>query len=154
MAERGSSDEDEQAFVEILQQLRVVQTGVQILSAFLLTLPFTERFSRLDTAGKALYAVSLMAAAVSTALNVAPVSYRQRTGRQALANVVKVSARLAEAGLATSMVAAVAAVTLAARVALGSSWAVALCAAVTAVYFASWYLLPLWHRLHAASANQ
>lgn len=154
MAEDESSDQEEQAFVEILQQLRVVQTGVQILSAFLLTLPFTERFTHLDTAGKALYAVSLAAAAVSTALNVAPVSYRQRTARQELANVVKVAVRLAEAGLATSMVAAVAAVALAARVALGSSWAVAIGTAVAAVYIASWYLLPLWHRVHVATADR
>lgn len=146
-------DQDEEAFVEILQQLRVVQTGVQILSAFLLTLPFTERFTHLDTAGKALYAISLAAAAVSTALNVAPVSYRQRTHRRELAHVVRVGVRLAEAGLATSMVAAVAAVTLAARVALGSSWAAAIGGAVAAVYLASWYLLPLWHRLHTAAAH-
>lgn len=147
---RGSdSKEEEQQFTDILQQLRVVQTGVQILSAFLLTLPFTVRFTRLDTAGKALYGVSLVAAAVSTALVIAPVSYRQRVGRGALANVVKVASRLAEAGLATLMVAAISAVTLAARVGLGSSWAVGLGAAVAAVYLASWYLLPLWHRLRA-----
>jgi hypothetical protein len=144
-------EQAEQLFVDMLQQLRVVQTGVQILSAFLLTLPFTERFTHLDTAGKALYGVSLVSAAVSTALLIAPVSYRQRVGRQALENVIKVASRLAEAGLAALMVAAVCAVTLAARVALGTSWAVALGAAVAAVYLASWYLLPLWHRLRRST---
>lgn len=68
-------EEAEQRFTDMLQQLRVVQTGVQILAAFLLTLPFAGRFARLDTADKSLYAVSLTAAAVSTALVVAPVSY-------------------------------------------------------------------------------
>jgi len=37
----GPSEQDEQQFTDLLQQLRVVQTGVQILSALLLTLPFT-----------------------------------------------------------------------------------------------------------------
>ena len=146
-------EQDEQRFIDVLQQLRVVQTGVQILAAFLLTLPFTNRFATLDTAGKALYGVSLVAAAVSTALVIAPVSYRQHVGRHALANVVKVASRLAEAGLVALMVAAVSAVTLAALTAFGSSWAVVLGSVVTAVYISSWYLLPLWHRLHEASTG-
>jgi O-antigen/teichoic acid export membrane protein len=137
----------EQRFSDMLQQLRVVQTGVQILSAFLLTLPFTTRFPGLDTADKSLYTISLVAAAVSTALIIAPVSYRQRVGHKALANVVKVASRLAEAGLAALMVAVVCAVTLAVRVALGSSWAAAIGAAIAAVYLTSWYVLPAWHRL-------
>ena len=141
-----NGDAAEKHFTDMLQQLRVVQTGVQILSAFLLTLPFTERFSHLDTVGTSLYTVSLVAAAVSTALLIAPVSYRQRVGDRALANVVKVASRLAQAGMLALMVAAVGAVTLATRVALGSSWSIALGSAVAVVYLASWYLLPAWHR--------
>lgn len=145
----SEQEEIEQQFTDMLQQLRVVQTGVQILSAFLLTLPFTERFSRLDTADKALYAVSLVAATLSTALVVAPVSYRQRVEKRALANVIKVASRLAQGGLLALMVAAVCAVTLAVRVALGSSWAVGIGAAITVVYLVTWYVLPLWHKLRA-----
>jgi hypothetical protein len=137
----------EQRFTDMLQQLRVVQTGVQILAAFLLTLPFAGRFTRLETADKSLYVVSLTAAAVSTALVVAPVSYSQWVGRKAMSNVLKVSFRLAQAGLLALMVAAVCAVTLAVRVALGSSWAIGIGAAIAAVYLISWYVLPLWHRL-------
>ena len=148
------SKQEERQFTDVLQQLRVAQTGVQILSAFLLTLPFTERFAALDTAGKALYGVSLLAATVSTAFLVAPVSYRQRVGGRALANVVQVAAHLVEAGLAALMVAAVSAVTLAARMALGSSWAVAVGGTVTAVYIASWYLLPFWQPLREASKRR
>lgn len=139
----------EQQFTDMLQQLRVVQTGVQILSAFLLTLPFTERFARVDTADKTLYAISLVAAAISTAMAIAPVSYRQRVGQKALANVVRVAARLAQASMLALVVAAVCAVMLASRVALGSSWAVAIGAGVAAVYVTTWYLLPEWHRMHA-----
>jgi hypothetical protein len=146
---QGGATPEEQ-FTDMLQQLRVVQTGVQILSAFLLTLPFTERFSHLDTAGTSLYTVSLVTAAISTTLLIAPVSYRQRVGGRDLANVVRVASRLAQGGMLALMVAAVSAVTLAVRVALGSSWAAALGAAVAVGYLASWYLLPAWHRIAEA----
>ena len=95
-----------------------------------------------------------MAAFVSTALVIAPVSYRQRVGGHALANVVRVAAHLAEAGLVALMMAALSAVTLAARTAFGSSWAVVLGSVVTAVYITAWYLLPLWHRLRKASRRR
>lgn len=64
-----------------------------------------------------------------------------------MSNVLKVALRLAKAGLLALMIAAVCAVTLAVRVALGSSWAIGIGAAMTVVYLVSWYVLPLWHRL-------
>ena len=138
----------EQQFTDMLQQLRVVQTGVQILSAFLLTLPFTARFSQVDTADKSLYVVSLVAAATSTALAIAPVSYRQRVGRESLENVVRLASRLAQGSMLALVISVTCAVTLAVRVALGSPWAVVIGAAVAVVYVSTWYLLPELHRRH------
>ena len=60
-------------FLELLQELRVVLTGVQILLGFLLTASFTERFERLDPAQRAMFVTTLLAAALSSALLVAPV---------------------------------------------------------------------------------
>src|SRR3954453_15965375 len=53
---------------ELLQELRVAFTGVQILFAFLLTLAFTQRFTELKTFGLAVYTVSLMSTAMATML--------------------------------------------------------------------------------------
>src|SRR3954447_16438044 len=63
--------------VELLQEVRVAQTGVQILFAFLLTVPFTARFEQLTGAQEALYFVTLPAAAAAALLLIAPTSYHR-----------------------------------------------------------------------------
>ncbi len=60
-------------WAELLQELRVVQTGVQLLSGFLLTLPFQQRFQSLTTDQRNLYLVVVSLATASTALLVGPV---------------------------------------------------------------------------------
>src|SRR5947209_10039375 len=69
-------------FSELLQELRVAQTGVQVLFAFLLTLPFTNRFERITEVQRGTYVVTLVAAAAATALLIAPVSYHRLVFRQ------------------------------------------------------------------------
>ncbi len=59
---------------EILQELRVTQTGSQILSGFLLTVAFQERFTHLDTYQYSVYGVLVGLAALSTLLGLATVS--------------------------------------------------------------------------------
>lgn len=58
---------------EMLQELRVTQTGVQVLFAFLLVLPFQQRFGDLGDFSRILFVVVVCLAAVSTALTLAPV---------------------------------------------------------------------------------
>ena len=75
---------------ELLQELRVTQTGVQILTGFLLTLPFQERFAELSPFQRATYLVIVLLAAAATALIVAPVSlhrvlFRKHLRRQLVA---------------------------------------------------------------------
>lgn len=62
---------------ELLQELRVAQTGTQILTGFLLTLPFTNRFAGLDDRQRNLYLAVLLGSVVATGLNVAPVAYHR-----------------------------------------------------------------------------
>src|SRR5256885_15310569 len=69
-------------FSELLQELRVAQTGVQVLFAFLLTLPFTNRFERIDGVDRYTYVCTIVAAAAATALLIAPVSYHRLVFRQ------------------------------------------------------------------------
>jgi hypothetical protein len=82
-------------WTELLQELRVAQTGAQILTGFLLTLPFTSVFPDLGDGQKRLYLVVLIGSVVATGLNVAPVAYhrilfrrRKRRWLVAAANVV------------------------------------------------------------------
>jgi hypothetical protein len=131
----------ERAFTEVLQELRVVQTGVQILSAFLLTLPFTVRFGQLTAAEKSIYVVSVVAASVSMALVIAPVSCRHRVGRDTPA-LVRVSSRLAQAGMLALLIAVVFSVLLALDIAVGLAWASGLTCVVALAYLGLWYMLP------------
>ena len=62
---------------ELLQELRVTQTGVQILTGFLLTLPFTNRFSSLDDVQRFAYLCVLSGSVVATGLIIAPVAFHR-----------------------------------------------------------------------------
>jgi len=62
---------------ELLQELRVTQTGVQILTGFLLTLPFSPRFPNLDATQRAIYLVTIMGSVATTGLIVAPVAFHR-----------------------------------------------------------------------------
>lgn len=67
---------------ELLQELRVMQTGVQILTGFLLTVPFTTRFGELEAAQEYVYLAVLSTSVVATALIVAPVAFHRALFRR------------------------------------------------------------------------
>lgn len=71
-------------WMELLQELRVLQTGVQILAGFLLTLPFQARFATLDGFQTGLYLANVVLAALTTALILLPVSVHRRLFRKRL----------------------------------------------------------------------
>src|SRR5258705_13881986 len=62
---------------ELMEELRVAVIGVQVLFGFLLALPFTVRFARIDAWQRDLYATDLLLAAFATALLIAPVAYHR-----------------------------------------------------------------------------
>ena len=130
--------------VELLQELRVAQTGVQILFAFLLTLPFTNRFGAVGPVAKTTYLVTLIAAATAAALLIAPVSFHRLVFRQGhKPELVRTSTVLAQLGLACLLVCVVGCVLLVVDVVSGAAWAGILAAVVTGLYVGLWYVLPL-----------
>jgi hypothetical protein len=87
-------------WASLLQELRVVQTGVQLLTGFLLTLPFQQRFGILDHAMDVVYLATVSAAVLSTALLIAPVAmHRLLFRRHRLGELVTAAHRCAYAGL-------------------------------------------------------
>lgn len=94
----GSDDRDESQderldrnWDELLQELRITQTGLQLLSGFLLTLPFTSVFAGLDNAQKALYLSLVVVAGVAVGLNMTPVMLHRRVfGQHVKERVVEV----------------------------------------------------------------
>lgn len=100
-SERG--DEDERLtrnLNELLQELRVTQTGVQILTGFLLTLPFTSRFSDLDQLQRWAYLGVLTGSVIATGFIIAPVAFHRVLFRQGERRwIVAAANRSARAGL-------------------------------------------------------
>ncbi|MFH8598022.1 DUF6328 family protein [Streptomyces rimosus] len=136
-------------FGELLQELRVLQTGVQILFAFLLTLAFTPRFVSLDTTQRAFYVGTLLLAVLATLLLTAPAAvHRVLFRRRAKRLVVEVSARLTAAGMAVLALALAGAVLLVVDVVLGRGAGVTAGAVTLVTCGGLWALLPrvLGHR--------
>ena len=68
--------------IELLNELRVALPGVQVLFAFLLAVPFTQRFDRVTPFQKDMYFFTLLTTAASTILLIAPSSYHRLRWRQ------------------------------------------------------------------------
>ncbi|MEU8590470.1 DUF6328 family protein [Streptomyces sp. NPDC048664] len=130
-------------FAELLQELRVTQTGVQILFAFLLTLAFTPRFPSLDTVQRATYVTTLLLAVLAASLFTAPAALHRTLFQQhAKPAVVQVSSRLAGLGMAVLTLAFTGSVLLVVDVSLGRTAGIAAGAATLAVCVGLWVVLP------------
>jgi hypothetical protein len=135
-------------FNELLQELRVTQTGVQILFAFLLGLAFTARFAALTAADRTIYVVTLASSAITTALLIAPVAAHRlqfQYGRKV--QLVRLVHRCLLAGLTTLLVTMVGAILLVLDVVVGVPVAWAVTAAVAGCFVALWFALPAYLRI-------
>src|SRR5918912_4004839 len=77
--ERGAEEQERlnRQLLELLNELRVALPGVQVLFAFLLAVPFQQRFSQATSFQKYVYLVTLLASATTTALLIAPTGYHR-----------------------------------------------------------------------------
>jgi hypothetical protein len=133
-------------YAELLQEVRVAQTGVQILFAFLLGLAFTQRFAALDAAQRTVYVVALVLSASAAGVLLAPVMYHRLVFRRRLKHHVVLTAhRLAIAGLVLVLLAMIGSVQLAVSLVLGAGASV-LAAAVGLVLAFLWFGLPWLER--------
>ena len=101
---QGEPDPDPQTlnrnWEELLQEIRVTETGVQILTGFLLTVPFTQRFETLDDFQRRLYLGVLAGSVLTTVLIVAPAAFHRMLFRhRAKRWLVQAANRCAQAGL-------------------------------------------------------
>ena len=133
---------------ELLQEVRVAQTGVQVLFAFLLVLPFTNRFGAVTDYEKGVYIATLALAAASTLLLIAPTAHHRVLFRlQDKRHIVFIANYLALAGTAAL------ALTMSGSMLLITSFLFGTAAGVTAgavtglAFMALWYAVPLRRRL-------
>jgi hypothetical protein len=140
-------ERDDRNLIELLQEVRVVQTGVQILFGFLLTIAFQPKFEKLSSFQKADYLGTLVAAATTLIMLTAPTSWHRILFRQGdKGHLVAIANRFTVVGLASMGLTMVGVVMLLSDIAF-PSWLTALVtgAAVTACSVL-WYVMPLARR--------
>jgi hypothetical protein len=129
---------------ELLQELRVTQTGVQILTGFLLTLPFTNRFRSLDDVQRYSYLGVLAGSVVATGLIIAPVAFHRvlfRHGQRPW--LVSAANRAARAGLAALALTTSGMVWLVFDLVVGRPWA-GVAGVLSLLFFGTlWAVVPL-----------
>lgn len=131
-------------WASLLQELRVTQTGVQLLTGFLLTLPFQERFTQLDDLMRTVYLITVACSIGSTVLLVAPVGmHRVLFRRRKLDTIVSTSHVWALAGLVLlgAALSGVAIVIFDTVIGRTGAWIAGGCTLAAFVTF--WFLIPL-----------
>ncbi len=146
---RDESEEqrNDRNLAELLQELRVAGLGVQVLFGFLLSLPFTARFSRLSQGQRDLYLTTLVLAAVATALLLGPVAYHRLVFRQGQKeSLVRTASVMAILGLTVVGLAVSAAVLLVTGFVASGLAAALITAFVFSLFGIVWFGLPLTRR--------
>jgi uncharacterized membrane protein len=146
MAE-DDKDRRDRELMELLNELRVALPGVQVLFAFLLTVPFTQRFSTVTTTQKNVYFASILCTAAATALLIAPSAYHRISFRGGdKERLLFTSNRLTIVGMGFLAAAIVLVMWVVTDVLFGGAVVVIATLAVAAAFVLLWYALPLKRR--------
>ena len=149
---RDETDEEraDRMWVELVQEVRIAQTGVQILFGFLLTVVFTPRYKQLGDLDQAIYLVTVVLGASATGALIAPVSlHRLVSGHRVKPQAVRWASRMTMTGLVLLLATMTASLLLIVRVATGGGAIAWLVVPVAAWYVLCWFVLPLWARRNA-----
>ncbi|TFE55806.1 hypothetical protein E3E14_05235 [Streptomyces sp. ICN441] len=146
----GRETEKERAdrrWQELIQEIRVTQTGVQILFGFLLTVAFTPQFQRLGQTDKTIYLVTVVLGALATGALIGPVAlHRIVSGRRIKPQAVVWASRLTFTGLVLLLATLTAALFLILRAATHDAFVPWVVSGVLAWYLLCWFGLPFWAR--------
>lgn len=151
MSDKGENKNREERIREmneLLQELRVILPGVQVLFAFLLTVAFTQRFTDLNSYQQDVYFAALLSTAFATIFFIAPTSQHRLLWRQhARSQRLRLANALVIAGSFCLAVGVSCVVFLVADFIYGSITAAVATVLVAGTFIALWYLLPLAQRL-------
>ena len=145
MAEDETEEERlDRELIELLNELRVALPGVQVLFAFLLGLPFTQRFRQVTGATEVMYVVSLVSAAAASAFLIAPSAHhRLRWRARDKDRLLRTSNRQAIIGMVLLAVGIASAVYVVVSFLYGDAYGIPVAGAIAALIAALWYALPL-----------
>jgi hypothetical protein len=151
----GAHDDDEQPeerlnreLIELLNELRVALPGVQVLFAFLLTVPFSNRFQSLTGIQRAIYFATFVGTTIATGLFMAPTAYHRIRFRQGdKERMIQTSNRFAIVGIAFLALSVTLAVVLTADLMFGLAAAVIVGLGALAFLVWAWFAIPLTRRM-------
>ena len=148
MAQAESEKERvDRELIELLNELRVVLPGVQVLFAFLLVLPFQNRFREVRGATEAVYVVALVLTAAATGFLIAPSAYHRLNFRaRDKERMLFTANRFAITGIALLAVAIPCALYVVVSFLYETALGAALAAAVGLLFACLWFVLPLVRR--------
>jgi len=137
---------------ELLQELRVALPGVQVLFAFLLTIPFAQRFTIISGAQKTAYFIAFLSTGAATALLIAPSAYHRIQWRQRdKERMLRTSTNFTLLGLALLTVAMSSTIFVVTDVLYDTTWAVVMAVAAGLVFALCWFVLPTSRRVRNRS---
>jgi hypothetical protein len=140
---------------ELLSELRVVVTGVQVLFAFLLVVPFNSGFVHIGSFQRGVYFVTLLLAALAAACMLAPAAHHRILFRcDDKEHIVFVSNRLMITGLSFLALAMCGSLLLVATKLFGISTGVVTVATATSGFLVLWFVLPLARKARLDAANR
>jgi membrane-bound acyltransferase YfiQ involved in biofilm formation len=146
-----SEDEQERLnrqMMELLNELRVAMPGVQVLFGFLLTVPFQQRFQRVNDFQETVYFATLIASAVATAFLIAPSAYhRLMLEQHDKPNIIHIGSAQMVVGLCALAVAMNGAVLLVTDVLFETGTVVVTLVLLAGLYVSLWFLFPLVRRV-------
>jgi predicted membrane channel-forming protein YqfA (hemolysin III family) len=146
--EESKDERLDRELIEFLNELRVVLPGVQVLFAFLLTVPFTNQFTRITNTQKQVFFAVFLCTTVATVLLIAPSAYHRLRWRDFdKEQMLRTSNRLSIAGMAFLSLALVGATFLVTDLIFHPTAAAVVTAAVAILFAWFWWGLPLSRKL-------
>jgi cation transport ATPase len=151
-AEEPARSEEEQErlnrqMTELLNELRVAMPGVQVLFAFLLAVPFQQRFETVNAFQRDVYLVTLLSAAAATAFLIAPSAYHRIAFQQhEKERIIQMGTRQFVCGLVALAVAMNCAVLLVTDVLFKATTVVVVMVCVASLFAWLWFGIGLWRR--------
>ncbi|MEU7297390.1 DUF6328 family protein [Streptomyces exfoliatus] len=145
--EETADERADRQWQDLLQEIRVAQTGVQILLGFLLTVVFTPRYASLGSIEQTTYILTVILGSLSAGALIGPVSFhRLVSGHRIKPEAVVWASRLILTGILLLVATLTTALFLILRVATDNGLVPWLVAPVLAWYLLCWFVLPLWAR--------
>jgi cation transport ATPase len=148
------SERENRRMIELLQELRVALVGVQVMFAFLLTVPFTQQFSKVTELQRTVYFVTLLCAAAASAFLIAPTAHHRLLWRRHEKHrLIVVGNTLTLIGLGLVAAAMTGVILLITDVLFKTATVVIVTAGAAGLFVSLWYLYPLT-RLFAGDAGE